>query len=334
MGRKTKDTVEYFPFVIKDGKTLFVLQRKYGLAGIGFFTQVMRMLGQTPGHYYVYVDEYEKDRLNAFCGLSESDVRAMLTDMAKTGKIDPWLWEHRDVIYSQAFVDELEELYRKRKTEVPTRDTVIGETQYLEKVKTPADSGGFQESADFSGFPPESAELVPESADFREHSIGEDRRVEDSMSAPALDQERDSPLSGEDTYPATASEARKPRPMPPLKDPIAAKWEKALTDIQPPDTWSSVPKERKQCGELAKKTPNMLSQSPFATSEELIQAVIAEYRRLKGAAKTTDTYWRNAAYTPSAVLTRFPEIWQSLAQRYETHEKQAAYAESLQEVTF
>jgi hypothetical protein len=128
MANKIKDTIDYFPFFVKDGRTLFVLQNKYGLAGIGFFTQIMRWLGQSPGHYYPYNDDFDKDRLNQYCGLNETDVRVMIGDMVKTGKLDRELWEKRGVIYSSDFVNQLSELYRKRKKELPTREMVIRET--------------------------------------------------------------------------------------------------------------------------------------------------------------------------------------------------------------
>ncbi len=128
MAQKPKETVDYFPFYVKDGRTLFALQRKYGLAGIGFFTQIMRMLGTTPGHYYVYIEDYDKDRLNTFCGMGETDVRAMITDMVNTGKIDRELWEDRNVIYCQDFVDNLSNLYNRRTAEDPSKERVLSET--------------------------------------------------------------------------------------------------------------------------------------------------------------------------------------------------------------
>jgi hypothetical protein len=128
MANKIKDTVEYFPFFVRNGRTLYVLQNKYGLAGVGFFTQLLRWLAQSPGHYYTYVEDFDKDRMNQYCGLNETDIRVMIGDMVKTGKLDRELWEERGVIYSKDFVDELSELYRKRKTELPTKERVMDET--------------------------------------------------------------------------------------------------------------------------------------------------------------------------------------------------------------
>ena len=312
MGRKVKETVEYFPFFVKDGKTLFVLQRKYGLAGIGFFTQVLRMLGQTPGHYYTYVDEYDKDRFNQYCGLSESDVRAMLSDMSNTGKIDKELWERRDVIYSQAFVDELSEAYRKRTTDLPDIDFVKSETVELEKVISPAETRN----------PPESAgkRWNPRTEKRRE----EESREEESRVAPAAEADA-STVSEIDTTsslkPVTEKSTQTPvtgKPKHAQKDPIAAMWEHALTEMQPSSTWGNYGKERKHCKDLAQRTRDLLQQTPYESAEALVAAVLEEYDRMKRTAR--NDYWKNAAWTPSQVISRWSTIWDSLSKQHATEE--------------
>jgi len=114
MANKIKETVDYFPFFVKDGKTLFVLKKKYGLAGIGFFTELFRILAQTPKHCYAYNDEYEKLRLIKHIGIPEEELERMLIDMAGTGKIDRELWHKYKVIASEDFINSLAEAYRRR----------------------------------------------------------------------------------------------------------------------------------------------------------------------------------------------------------------------------
>jgi uncharacterized phage protein (TIGR02220 family) len=128
MPNRQKETAEYFPFVVKEGRTLYALKKKYGLAGIGFFTQIMRLLCMTPGHYYSYLADYDKDRLNEFVGMAETEVKTWLALMVETGKLDRELWETRNVIYSQDLADSLGELYRRRSTECPTQEAVMAET--------------------------------------------------------------------------------------------------------------------------------------------------------------------------------------------------------------
>ena len=64
MGRPERHDADYFPFYVKDGKTLFILESKYGLQGIGFFTNLMRFLTRQTDHHICIKDE--SDRLYFF----------------------------------------------------------------------------------------------------------------------------------------------------------------------------------------------------------------------------------------------------------------------------
>jgi hypothetical protein len=109
-----KCTVEYFPFIIKDGRTLFMLKEKYGLAGIGFFTELFRFLAGIPYHYYSIENDYDKKRLIKYIDIEESKVMEMLTVLTETGKIDKTLFTKYKIIASQDFFDSLEPLYSRR----------------------------------------------------------------------------------------------------------------------------------------------------------------------------------------------------------------------------
>jgi hypothetical protein len=120
MPRAAETRADYFPFYAKDGRTLFILQSKYGLEGIGFFTNLLRALCTTPGHILDLsnpVDHlYTTSRIGV---IDEKRADDMLEIMVQTGKIDARLWQQKRIIYSQDFVDSLDELYRKRKCQPP-----------------------------------------------------------------------------------------------------------------------------------------------------------------------------------------------------------------------
>jgi hypothetical protein len=71
MARPERHDVDYFPFFAKRGKTLNILQSKYGLEGIGFFTNLMRFLALTPDHYYCIKEEYDKLKFFAETGIND-----------------------------------------------------------------------------------------------------------------------------------------------------------------------------------------------------------------------------------------------------------------------
>ena len=109
MANKIKNTVAYYPFFVADGRTLYVLKKKYGLSGIGFFTELFRMLARTPGHIYSMREEFDRQRLYDFIGESAATVFDFLDTMAETGKIDRPLWEEKRVIVSADFMESLAE---------------------------------------------------------------------------------------------------------------------------------------------------------------------------------------------------------------------------------
>ena len=104
------------------------------------------------------------------------------------------------------------------------------------------------------------------------------------------------------------------RPNGVQKDPLAQSWEDAITKIQPHETWSHYGKERKQCRNLAQRTRGILEKSPYQSGEEVINAVLREYQKLRQ--QNRNPYWSGAAVTPSAIMTRWPDVWTSLAQSH------------------
>lgn len=114
MTRTARHDVDYFPFYVKDGKTLFILESKYGLQGIGFFTNLMRFLCKQPDHHICIEDESTRLYFFAQLRCPEELGTDMLNLMAKTGKIDAGLWDSRRVITSEDLIDSLNDAYRNR----------------------------------------------------------------------------------------------------------------------------------------------------------------------------------------------------------------------------
>lgn len=114
MGRKERHDVDYFPFFIKDGRTLFILEGKYQCKGTGFFTNLFRFLSRTPDHHFQL--KKESDRLFFFASTKcdEESALDMIDIMVTTGKLDRDLWTQEKVIASQDYLDSIQEAYRKR----------------------------------------------------------------------------------------------------------------------------------------------------------------------------------------------------------------------------
>jgi len=125
MARPESKTVAYFPFVVKDGDTLFLLENKYGCEGLGFFTGVMRFLSQTADHHYCIKDEVKKMRFFATIKIDEAKGIDMLNIMSITGKINKVLWDGNRVIVSEDFLGSINDAYKKRVNDIITMKEIV-----------------------------------------------------------------------------------------------------------------------------------------------------------------------------------------------------------------
>ena len=125
MARPDRHDADYFPFIVKRGRTLNILQNKYGLEGIGFFTNLMRFLCQTPDHFYCFSGDINKFNFFAEIGI-EDEVKgiAMIELMIKTEKLDKDLWENHQVIFCPALLESLKDAYDKRRNNIITIEEI------------------------------------------------------------------------------------------------------------------------------------------------------------------------------------------------------------------
>lgn len=117
MGRNAKATVDYFPHYVHHGKTLFILEQRWGVNGYAGFYKLLEILADEPGHYY---DARKTDRfefLIAKIGISGPEILQKLSDLEI---IDSELWSHH-IIWMESFVESVKDAYSKRSTPLPTK---------------------------------------------------------------------------------------------------------------------------------------------------------------------------------------------------------------------
>ena len=130
MARPERHDADYFPFYAKRGRTLNILQSKYGLEGIGFFTNLMRFLTLTPDHHYCIKDEIDKMNFFAEIGVKDEAVGIeMIELMVKTEKLDKELWENHMVIVSESFLLSIEDAYKRRSNKIVTIEEIRKKSQ-------------------------------------------------------------------------------------------------------------------------------------------------------------------------------------------------------------
>ncbi len=121
MSRKKTDTAEYFPHFAKGGKTLFMLESKYGNDGYSFWFKFLEILSTSEKHYFDLSNEDNFDFLLAKTKVSTEIALRIIMDLCKWKNFDKELWETYQIIWCQDLVDNLRELYKSRKREMPLK---------------------------------------------------------------------------------------------------------------------------------------------------------------------------------------------------------------------
>lgn len=114
MARPERHDIDYFPFYVKEGRTLFILENKYGALGTGVFTNLFRFLSKTPDHHFQVVTESDQLYLTANLKCDLEIGMEIIEVMVTTGKLDKDLWEQKRVIASVDFLESIKDAYKKR----------------------------------------------------------------------------------------------------------------------------------------------------------------------------------------------------------------------------
>jgi hypothetical protein len=120
MARPQKCGVDWFPHLIKSGKTLFTIENKYGNDGYAFWFKLLELIGSVSGHCYNCNSFSDWSFLVAKTRVNEEKATEILDMLAALDAIDPELWSQK-IIWIQNFVDGVEEVYKKRKSEIPIK---------------------------------------------------------------------------------------------------------------------------------------------------------------------------------------------------------------------
>jgi|GEM_PF-4352751 hypothetical protein len=121
MARTIKRTVDYFPHVVKPGKTLFILETRWGIPGYAFMWKLYETLCESDDMYLDFKNDITREVFLAKTRVNEQDAIAMLDVMAKLNNIDSELWARSRVVWSQDLVDNLSEVWRRRASPTPAR---------------------------------------------------------------------------------------------------------------------------------------------------------------------------------------------------------------------
>jgi hypothetical protein len=141
MARSKTDTVEYFPHIAKPGKTLYILEGQFGNDGYAFWFKLLEILSSSKGHFYDASTEVGWNYLAAYTRVSPQSATEILLLLSNLENIDLDLWKNHRILWCQALLDNLKEVYRKRKRELPKKPICDDNADYC---ASNAEKGGFK----------------------------------------------------------------------------------------------------------------------------------------------------------------------------------------------
>ena len=120
MTRPRKQTVDWFPHSCNHGMTMYVLDKRYGIAGYYFWFRLLELLGDTEGHFIDTENPVKFEYLQAYTQTDKTTCMEILDLLATLEAIDPKLWKDK-LIWSDNFIKGLAALYRNRNVPLPAR---------------------------------------------------------------------------------------------------------------------------------------------------------------------------------------------------------------------
>lgn len=114
MARPERHNVDYFPLYCKEGKSMHFIEKKYGNDGFASWIKILRALAVTNYHFINLSDSAELMFLSSKCSVSEETLLNILNDLCKLGEINAELWKEEKIIYSQKFIDSIQDAYKNR----------------------------------------------------------------------------------------------------------------------------------------------------------------------------------------------------------------------------
>ena len=142
-GRPPKLTVDYFSHDCNHGKTIFVLESRYGNDGYAFWFKLLETLGSTEGHFYDCRNMPGREFLAAKTRLEWEMCSQILDLLASLDAIDKELWSI-GVIWCDKFTARISAAYRKRSYKLPLKPTMESISGVLNSFQNeyPAETNG------------------------------------------------------------------------------------------------------------------------------------------------------------------------------------------------
>ena len=125
MARPERNNVDYFPFICKEGKAMYYIEDKYGNDGFATWIKILRQLAVNNHHYINLSEKVEIMFLSSKCKVSEETLISIINDLCELGEFDTILWKDKMIIWSEKFINHIQDAYNKRKNKCITYEGLL-----------------------------------------------------------------------------------------------------------------------------------------------------------------------------------------------------------------
>lgn len=144
MARPTKLSVDYFPHFVGQGKTIRILQGKYGIKGYAFLFKLLEAISASDTMCLDWNRMIDREYFAADTETDIPEAENIIELLAQIGLVDADLWHEKHLIWCQNLVDNLEEVWRKRKQKKPQKPHFQKTGFFREFQEKPPVSEGFR----------------------------------------------------------------------------------------------------------------------------------------------------------------------------------------------
>lgn len=144
MARPTKLSVDYFPHFVSQGKTIHILQSRYGIRGYAFWFKLLEALSASDTMCFDWNRMIDREYFAADTETDIPEAENIIELLAQIGIVDADLWHEKKLIWCQNLVDNLEEVWRKRKQNKPQKPHSQETGFFRESQEKPPVSEGFR----------------------------------------------------------------------------------------------------------------------------------------------------------------------------------------------
>jgi len=125
MARPERNNVDYFPFLCKEGKSMYYIEERYGNDGFATWIKILRQLAVTDYHYLNLFSKIELMFLASKCKISEDVLIAIINDLCELGEFDRELWAENRILFSEKFINHISDAYMKRNNKCITLEGLL-----------------------------------------------------------------------------------------------------------------------------------------------------------------------------------------------------------------